>query len=57
MIYPLAAAFAFQGTIHSGGGAGAGLTVVKKIVERYGGQIRVESVIGEGATFYFTLSS
>ncbi|HCU24067.1 MAG TPA: cyanobacterial phytochrome A, partial [Deltaproteobacteria bacterium] len=38
-----------------GGGAGAGLTIVKKIVERHGGWIRVESQYGQGTTFYFTL--
>ena len=39
-----------------GGGTGAGLTIVKKIVERYGGHIWLESVPNEGTVFYFTLS-
>ena len=38
-----------------GGGTGAGLTIVKKIVERHYGRIWVDSAVGEGTTVHFTL--
>jgi PAS domain S-box-containing protein len=34
---------------------GIGLTVIKKIVELYGGKIWLESEVGRGSTFFFTL--
>jgi len=40
-----------------GEGTGAGLSFVKKIIESYGGSVWLNSTVGQGTTFFFTLVS
>ncbi|TXS55540.1 ATP-binding protein [Streptomyces sp. t39] len=44
-----------HGATERGGGTGIGLAVVKRLVERHGGRLTLDSAPGEGTAFSFTL--
>ena len=47
--------FSGKSVVITGGSRGLGLTIARRLVELNGGRIWVESRLGEGSRFFFTL--
>jgi signal transduction histidine kinase len=47
----------WQQAHHTNAGLGLGLAIVRGIVETHGGELRVESTLGEGSRFSFSIPS